>query len=459
MIILEKFRENLDSLLEDPKGYINEQAYMASARLKSEIPVIFIDPNKIDQNDPGLKLEQIREQLDAQVPGSADVVFKMFENNILGTTQIDVDSPWSLSEVYVGESEYCIITMPDERYDNVLSVVKTFFNLDERNKTFAEHIAKNMELTDLQLNTIIGAHEGEHCNSGELENVSSKNFMLGKLAEETRADRSALDMPGIDDAAVQTYMDIRHLSDSAPSHKTGLPLEEGVEVTEKNVHASLDYKDLMGTLIYVGVNYDVTIANELYERGLNVIYSDDLLNRDPEMYFSIYKNKAQTMIDEAQRGLEQLIEEGREEEVYNLQDKITDTNLSLRYAHHYEAAYRRRVLGEAVSDEPLQINIPTEVLSIWEHGVSNIKVSEEFGSAVFVEDGLSEDELSWSAAKKCYENAGDWLTQGDIKTANIYYPFCRAANDPISETAEDLRPKITYSNIETPEAQASFRAF
>jgi hypothetical protein len=445
---LKEFLDNVSDMLDHTHGDIfNDMAYTTAARLSSNHPVIFIDPDKITAEMPLQRLRQLADHLDEQVPGAAEAVAERLDGVFgFASTSFDIESLWALNNVMIDGKEYGVITMPleeDRDIENDLAIFlgirdsETYYGIDK------DQVIANFDITNLQMSIANGAHEGSHINKG-----SDDYELSATLREETRADRIALSYIGFDESAVLSWKDLRHLTADlgGGSHATGIFLSNDLEVTDQHMIAAANFKWRMHDAVTNEMN-----NGNYYLTGGTALTSEELLETDPDKFFELYhKDKEQSFksIEELVQGHNvafyedesQAIEAANKLEVLSKEKTIVYfiqiENYHHAYAHHFEGAFRRRVLGQDYPEtEPELFAIPDKMKNIDERIEQALNDSSSGYELLNVE----------ALENERYIN-DDWLTDGSIEASSIKDTFDASSHGlPIRPFDEIRIPELTTS--------------
>ena len=392
-------RHNIINRMKARHEHANERAFEKGVERTSDVPVVYIDPDKLTAEDPDKLVEQLVKQMERQMPGSSDLLLQYLketegEDSTMHDviTEIQDSGGPAGTGITVGDTKFGIMIKPPSNLDTKEELINSF--LHNYPPEIREAIIENMPGNDRDWNRIVGGHEGEHANS----HVDSEDPVI-TLRGETRADAAAMEqetLNGRPDMAA-ALRDLRHLSagEDDPEHSTGILINSGDTPSAIHIYAAEEYKELIGEALYDNFDWDAyegeaTSSNELLLESPEIFFQEmqihihalkagvlanavedeaderfdwdsyegdaydmeDLFTENPELYeqeVKIYAEKLLTMK-----------ENGEKPDLDDINYIVTAQTV-IDYSKNFEAAYRRRALGQNVPEhQPTQI-IPQEI--------------------------------------------------------------------------------------------------
>ncbi|GEM_PF-2653676 len=202
-----------------PDGTEQRDDFEIGAEDASGIPVIFIDPNELDPNDPAASKAILRERIDSQLPGGS-VAFSLSK-----LVEESLEFGPFVKRFELNGRAYCLMNKPSVSLDKKDEIAFMRSGADEEN-------LKPAPGDDGIWRQGSGYHEGHHCN--QIFNVAAAMDPRTEgplvLSLEAEADRAALDYLsklGAGDV-VQAWKDYRALglTGAHPSHATSALVDD-----------------------------------------------------------------------------------------------------------------------------------------------------------------------------------------------------------------------------------------
>ena len=256
--------------------------YKVGVEAKSKVPVIYLDPNKIDlwvvdnakkKGDLAAVGRQIGDQLDEQFPGLSS---KLTNAELIQMLKASREyGPFADKNLL--DHGVCIINQPLGNQVDKEKIHETFGF-----KIFSDAHLKPLPGTSAMWRETIGEHEGEHCNQQPVMNGDPKvdlKAMDGEIKSDLTALRSLL-QKGHHDVA-QTLIDIRSVGaangDSVHATSIFLTAQTYEGVTEAHLNAAQN------------LNQEMALA-VAQERGISLTQAEKLRREDPQKFAEIIEN-------------------------------------------------------------------------------------------------------------------------------------------------------------------------
>ncbi len=234
---------------------------MVAVESASNVPVLFIDPNKFDYgsiaedgNPPSQEdIDTMRSMFEEYRPGSTE---NFTDSDIANFVELSLRAgPFALSSLKLNNRSVCIVNQPHETLDSGEELASFLSKFD------AETLGR-IPGADHYWERFLGIHEGAHCSIGSL-GVSDVNTLRGEVI----ADRVALEWlkeHGQHELA-QAIKDYRALAASKDhTHATSIFIDKegNFEVTEDHIEAAKQMTDVMleGVANKLGITEDAAAA-------------------------------------------------------------------------------------------------------------------------------------------------------------------------------------------------------
>ena len=321
-----------EQALESYREHAREKAYEKGVEETSDVPIIYVAPKEFASEDWDEQAQKIAEQIERQVPGATDAILERLGSEVSHIGEVAEDlksaSPSALTNIMVGDQEYCLIIKPNNEWDTKAEIVTALSGE-------IDGVLNNTPGTDKDWNRAVGNHEGEHCNKPK-----DTNDVLDALNEEARADRSALQelsSRAQHDIAL-AYKDMRHLGSASGHHivhATGPLLHNDHNSSHFHTGIASEYKNIM----------DDEVEN-IFDWGSydgDAMDAEELLKENPEAYFA-------TAQDSLSKYKADIVAEYEHDPSPDNANNVLAVQALDQYVQHYEDAYRRRVLGQDIPE-------------------------------------------------------------------------------------------------------------
>lgn len=247
--------------------------YKVGVEAESGHPVVYINPNRIDQwalqqainrNDADAAAAMIGDQLDEQYPGLSG---KLTNDEKLYLLKNSLESGPFADKILMEKAGICVINQPLGSQINTAQMMKT---LGVEGPFKPEHL-RPLPGDNALWKEIVGRHEGEHCNQPAIL-VIDPEARLKILRGETLSDRKsikALREAGHEDVA-QAFIDMRVLSagNGDDTHATSILIDapEDMEITKEHLEAAGKFKREMIRGVAAELSITIVEAAELREK-------------------------------------------------------------------------------------------------------------------------------------------------------------------------------------------------
>ena len=256
------------------------------------------------------------------------------------------EGPAVFPDVNLDGQTICLSVNPSQNFDSKDDFLRTTMKLDIR--PFVKHIGQDVfdrfPMTDRDVNEVTAFHEVRHCNQdkemhkGSNAEYNSDQNLLGKVSDEV----------------LLAWKDERHLmipvvaSSDDVYHSTGALLVSGEEeMTPVYLEAAFYHNNNMGKFVFD--NYDkpdVFVQKDIGQDGSFPEYDElaEILQADPEGFFKAI-NKGIASLEK-----DVLVAHEKYGLTHEVQHDVLAAQARIDYMRHFEAAYRRRFLGQGVPE-------------------------------------------------------------------------------------------------------------
>lgn len=300
------------------------------------------------------------DQLNGQEEGLGDAFKRHIEeenNESFGSyviSNIVSGSPAAWSQFKFEEAQVCVVKEPSEDWDSARDFIEQGF----QDRPFVSHyndtVVENFGINDRDYLIGVGAHEGEHCNQDK-DDLGNERERGSDVAEQR-----AVDDPSFSSAMI----DYRHLNAGAAStvHSVGILLEYDQEGTEMHGEAAFYHTSKMALMVYEHYDWAGDVSKMTEEEQSSVPSEESWAYKGEE---ADYDELEEVLIHDPD-GFFAAIEKGVEAykaEVLSTHEKaptldtlrdVVRAEISIDYIQNFEAAYRRRFLGQMDIAVPAQ---------------------------------------------------------------------------------------------------------